>query len=279
MRRIVVLLAVCAALAVTGSAGAATFSLYAGEQAPAPAGVPAQATLNGFYPGQAHGPRRRQREDHEHDLPHGDVRQRSESGHGGTAVPPRSCRRHVRRHAQRLRRNPWYFEPLTKFIYNVGAFGPSGDRVIDDKLVHNSGALSPDQNGKPGTYTFEFPRIGTYQLVCLLHPGMQGTVVVKRKKANVARPAVQRAKANSADRGRLGAGEGSGRHAGPAEHGLHGRRRQGDAARHAACHADGARRNGRRLRQRLPERAAQRALPPRPGGRRLVPGPSTRRPT
>ena len=197
MRRIVVLLAVCAALAVTGSAGAATFSMSAGEQAPGPAGVPAQATLNGFYPGKltVHaGDSVKISSMTFHTATFGSAANLAAAGPpfipdpaGGTyADTPND-----------FAGNPWFFEPLTRFIYNVGTFGPSGDRVIDDKLVHNSGALSPSPDGKPGTYTFEFPRIGTYQLVCLLHPGMQGTVVVKRKKANVARPAVQRAKANA----------------------------------------------------------------------------------
>ena len=196
MRRIVVLLAVLAALAITGSAGARTYSLFAGQQAPPPAGVPTQANLNGFYPGKL-------------TIRAGDqVKVSSTFIHTATFGSPASL--------APLRAlfvpdpsggtygdtpndfagNPWYFEPLTKLIYNGLAFGPVGDRVVDDTLVHNSGALTPDQSGKPGTYTFEFPRRGTYQLVCLLHPGMQGTVVVKGKRAHVASPAVQRAKAN-----------------------------------------------------------------------------------
>ena len=197
VRRILVLVIACAALAVTGSAGAATYSLYAGEQSPAPAGVPAQATLNGFYPGKLTihaGDRVRITSMTFHTATFGNAANLAPARAlfvpdpaGGTyADTPND-----------FANNPWYFEPFPKFIYNLLAFGPVGDNVIDDKQIHNSGILTPDQNGKPGTYTARFPKVGAYKLVCVLHPGMEGTVVVKPRRANVAGPAAQRVKANA----------------------------------------------------------------------------------
>ena len=197
MRRILVLVIACAALAVTGSAGAATYSLYAGEQSPAPAGVPAQATLNGFYPGKLTihaGDRVRITSMTFHTATFGNAANLAPARAlfvpdpaGGTyADTPND-----------FANNPWYFEPFPKFIYNLLAFGPVGDNVIDDKQIHNSGILTPDQNGKPGTYTARFPKVGAYKLICVLHPGMDGTVVVKPRRANVAGPAAQRLKANA----------------------------------------------------------------------------------
>ena len=196
MRRIVVLLAVCAALAVTGSAGAATYSMFAGEQVSGPADVPAQATLNGFYPGKLTvraGDRVRITSMTFHTATFGSA---ANLAAVGPLFVPDPAGGTYGETPNDFADNPWYFEPLTKFIYNLGAFGPSGDNVINDKQVHNSGVLTPDQNGKPGTYTVRFPKVGAYKLVCLLHPGMEGAVVVKPRRAAVAGPVAQRLKAN-----------------------------------------------------------------------------------
>jgi plastocyanin len=197
VRRIVGLVAVCAALVVTGSAGAATYSLYAGEQAPAPQGVPSQATLNGFYPGKLTihaGDRVRVSSTFFHTATFGSDANLAPlralflpDPAGGTYADT----------PDDFAGNPWYFESLPKLIYNVATFGPFGDRVVDDKRVHNSGVLFPSPDGKPGTATFRFPRVGSYKLVCLLHPGMEGTVVVKPQRVNVPGPATQRGRANA----------------------------------------------------------------------------------
>lgn len=93
---------------------------------------------------------------------------------------------------------PWYFEGLPKFIYNLGAFAPGQDLVVNDQQVHNSGVLTPGPDGKPVGATFSFPKPGSYRLVCLLHPGMTGTVVVKAKQArHVPTPAQDRSRTNA----------------------------------------------------------------------------------
>src|SRR5262249_32157546 len=46
----------------------------------------------------------------------------------------------------------------------------------------SSGALSPQGNGpnaKPATFTYSFPKAGTFKLFCTVHPGMSATVTVK----------------------------------------------------------------------------------------------------
>lgn len=75
---------------------------------------------------------------------------------------------------------PFYFDDLAKFVYNPLAFAPFGPKTIAGPTPVSSGAIgfqSPKQPSTTATYTF--PKPGTYQLFCTLHPGMKGTVVVK----------------------------------------------------------------------------------------------------
>lgn len=198
MRRFIGVAAVAAALVLTGSAAAATYDIYAGEQEfPPPAGVPAGASLNAFFPGRLTihaGDRVRVSSATFHTATFGPVAKTAPlvpfipDPAGGTYAdtPDDSAG------------NPWFFESLGKFIYNPGLFAPSGDNVVDDKQVHNSGAFGGDEQGNPGKVTFRFPKPGSYRLVCLLHPGMEGRVVVKPRRAkNVASPAQARARANA----------------------------------------------------------------------------------
>jgi plastocyanin len=58
---------------------------------------------------------------------------------------------------------------------------PSGDKVIDGKAVDASGVFQGQ--GAPPDYVVKFPKVGRYDYVCTIHPGMKGSVKVVRKHA------------------------------------------------------------------------------------------------
>jgi plastocyanin len=75
--------------------------------------------------------------------------------------------------------DPFYFVGLAKAIYNGQAFGPFGGKTIGAGPT-SSGPLSPNgPNAKPATFTYSFPKAGTFKLFCTIHPGMSATVTVK----------------------------------------------------------------------------------------------------
>jgi plastocyanin len=86
---------------------------------------------------------------------------------------------------------PFFFNGLAKWIYNPSVWAPIGDRNVNDRQTHSSGAMfpAPGQSGPP-RYKLKFSRLGNYTVLCLIHPGMQQKVRVLRKKAKRAdRPA------------------------------------------------------------------------------------------
>jgi plastocyanin len=75
---------------------------------------------------------------------------------------------------------PFYFNGLPKLMYNPAAFGPFGPKTISGKTPVSSGALSPQgPKAPPATATYTFPKAGVFKLICTVHVGMTGTVVVK----------------------------------------------------------------------------------------------------
>lgn len=175
-RSTILLLAALAALTWSASAGAATWTVWAGEPSKPPAGTPKSATLNQFLPAviQVHqGDRitftsrgfhtasflgRHEHKAHPIFLPD----------------PERSTYTDINDAAG----NPFWFNGQRKFIFNPEVLGPVGEPTVDDREMHNSGVMLPGPRG-PGKYTFTFPRAGTFKVFCLIHPGMQGRVVVK----------------------------------------------------------------------------------------------------
>lgn len=82
--------------------------------------------------------------------------------------------------------DPFYFADLAKIIYNPLAFGPFGPKTISGATPVSSGVLSPpSEKAPPQTATYAFPKPGSYELFCTLHPGMKATVVVKPAGAAV----------------------------------------------------------------------------------------------
>ncbi|HEV2358860.1 MAG TPA: plastocyanin/azurin family copper-binding protein [bacterium] len=66
-------------------------------------------------------------------------------------------------------------QPDNRVLFNPAAAFPQGGKAYDGTGIVSSGVLEPA--GAHYTVTFTTP--GRYTYVCLLHPGMQGTVVVQ----------------------------------------------------------------------------------------------------
>jgi plastocyanin len=183
MRRVIVTTAVLGALVVVGQAGAADYTMYLGEQQPcgfmkcpgAPANIPKGTLLDDFFPGRV-------------TIVAGDrITFSSATFHTVSYVAkfpslfmPTGQKYNGFDDAAG---DPFWFNGRPKLAYNLKAFGPFGPKTISGKTPTSSGALSPTgppgPNTKPATFTYSFPKAGTYKLICTIHPGMKATVVVK----------------------------------------------------------------------------------------------------
>ena len=88
---------------------------------------------------------------------------------------------------------PFYWAGKPKFIFNGGTVAPAGSTTVNSKTaLYSSGALFQYPNG----YTLKFNKTGTYTLVCLVHPGMTGNVQVlsRTKKVTSVAKVARRAK-------------------------------------------------------------------------------------
>jgi len=179
-RRLIVAATVIGVLATPGAAAAKRYTAYTGEAAPAPKSAPEGTELNAFQPARLR-------------IRAGDkVRYLDFSFHTATvlgngvarpalAVPAAG---QVYSGLTDPQGNPFFFNGMQKFEYNAAAFGPSGDAVVrGDKETDSSGVFPAQSPTKPGRYTLTFAKPGTYQVVCLIHPGMKQTVAVAKKKA------------------------------------------------------------------------------------------------
>jgi plastocyanin len=66
----------------------------------------------------------------------------------------------------------WVGQPALNF--NPAAVAPSGGTVATGTKTISSGFL----NGDPAKFTVTFPKAGTFQVRCAVHPKMKGTIVV-----------------------------------------------------------------------------------------------------
>ncbi len=193
MRRFIAAATTFAALVVAGPAGAATWQVFAGEQARPPAGTPKGATLNAFFPSalQIHA---------------GDkVKFTSTTFHtasylGGTRLPPPVAPDPAKGTYAGINDStgaPFFFNGLAKLIYNTAHFGPGGGTAVPGKGFVSTGVLSPGPNGRPVSATFTFPKTGTFKLLCAVHPGMTMNVAVRAAGASVPDAAAVKATATA----------------------------------------------------------------------------------
>ncbi len=170
------------ASAAGGQAHAADYKVFLGEQVPCgfapipgcPSGIPKGTTLDEFFPGKV-------------TIAAGDSVTFSSAIFHSVAygikqpaffLPDPAKSKYA--DLDDAAGEPFYFVGLAKFIYNLQAFGPFGPKTISGSTPASSGGLSPaGPKAKPATFTFTFPKAGTYKLICSVHPGMKATVVVK----------------------------------------------------------------------------------------------------
>jgi plastocyanin len=184
MRYALIACVVVAALAVCGSAiparhasAAATYTVFLGEQGPPPAEIMKLklfGAMNQFMPSRLV-------------IAAGDKVTFSSAGFHTVTYSPKPIpiflpdpKKGTYAGLTDAAGNPFYFDDLTKIIYNPLAFGPFGPKTISGATPVSSGGLSPrSEKAPPATATYAFPKPGTYKLFCTLHPGMKATVVVK----------------------------------------------------------------------------------------------------
>ncbi len=182
MKRLFLATAVLVVLSAAGQARAADYKVFLGEQVPCgfakipgcPAGIPKGTTLDDFFPGKV-------------TIVAGDsVTFSSAIFHTATYAPKRpplivsDPAKGTYAAMKDEAGQPFFFGGRPKLIYNGFALGPVGSKTISPGTAASSGGLSPQgPKAPPATYTFSFPKAGTYKLLCSIHPGMKGTVVVK----------------------------------------------------------------------------------------------------
>jgi plastocyanin len=77
----------------------------------------------------------------------------------------------------------FWFNGQASIGINPAVAGRSGGKVFDGTQVVGSGLPG---DGPPKPFKVKFPKKGTYTVLCSIHPGMKGKVVVKAKRARVA---------------------------------------------------------------------------------------------
>jgi plastocyanin len=173
VRRFVLAAALLGALTSAGQAAAANYKVFLGEQARPPAGTPKGATLDMFLPGKV-------------TVKTGDsITFSSATFHNvaiGGKIPPIAVPDPAHGKYSGIvdaAGKPFYFNGLGKLIYNPAALAPYGPHAVRPGVKANSGVLSPNgPKAAPATFTFSFPKAGTYHFYCSIHPGMKATVTV-----------------------------------------------------------------------------------------------------
>ena len=87
---------------------------------------------------------------------------------------------------------PFWFNGQPNIALTPEAAFPVGGRTEDGSALTGSGI---DQRAHPKPYTLRFPKTGTFRYLCLVHPGMTGTVRVVPKGQPVPSAAADRAAA------------------------------------------------------------------------------------
>ena len=76
----------------------------------------------------------------------------------------------------------FWFKDQASVAINPAVAAPSGGKVFTGKETISSGL---PLGGPPKPLKVKFPKKGSYTVLCALHPGMKGTIVVKAKKAKI----------------------------------------------------------------------------------------------
>jgi plastocyanin len=181
VRRVTIAGVVLAVLIAAGQASAANYQVFLGEQVPCGfikckgvSGVPKGTTLDQFLPGTV-------------TINAGDTVTFSSASFHTVSYSKQPAALLLPDPAKGkygplddAAGSPFYFVGLGKFIYNGLAFAPYGPKTVSGNTPTSSGALSPaGPKAKPATFTYTFPKAGTYTLWCNVHPGMKGKVVVE----------------------------------------------------------------------------------------------------
>jgi plastocyanin len=169
-----------ALLAVPATAGAKTWTAWAGAPGKAPAGTPKNTSLNVFLPSTL-----KIRQGDSVRIKNNDFHTASFLARGqkiAAAFTPDAAAA-TYSGLNDAAGNPFYFNGKPKLVYNPTVFAPLGSTTVGDGKEHSSGAY-----GKPlgrAAVTYKFPKRGTYTLVCLIHPGMKSKIQVVAKTAQV----------------------------------------------------------------------------------------------
>jgi plastocyanin len=78
---------------------------------------------------------------------------------------------------------PFWFDSQPRPIVNPQAAFPTAGHTVTGGAYVNSGI--PSDQAKGATFRVRFPKTGTFTFVCLVHPGMRGTVKVLPRSAHV----------------------------------------------------------------------------------------------
>lgn len=89
---------------------------------------------------------------------------------------------------------PYWWGGTPELSFNPAAAAPSGGTSASAKSTVNSGFLF---RGNPPKFTITFPKAGSYQVLCAIHPKMKGTVVVLPKAVRGPKPRVLAARAKA----------------------------------------------------------------------------------
>src|SRR5689334_17393426 len=150
-----------AVLAVPGVASAHKYTAYAGNPGRTPKSAPKSTELNQFFP-QVMRVRKGDRVTYLNYAFHTVSVLGKTAPAPALALPDPSGAKYTG--IQAPDGSSFFFNGLTKFVYNPAVFGPVGKPNVKDTGTRSSGAFGASDKG-PGKYTLKFSRPGTYTVL------------------------------------------------------------------------------------------------------------------